>query len=191
MKRMVLVIVMAAAALCAVGCASSGTSREERAISAGYVREVADAAVRDALVDPKFARYVEKFRADNGGRNPVLKFATAVNATRNPELDTSVVYDRFSVEFSKSDKVEVTRAEGAERIRELADSRDAVLDSGAVSKGRSLVAADLMMRLKATSAEKREKYGRVIEYEFTVEIVEVASGISIWNYRKIMGFVSK
>ena len=191
MKRMVRVIVMAAAALCAVGCASSGTSREERAISAGYVREVADAAVRDALVDPKFARYVEKFRADNGGRNPVLKFATAVNATRNPELDTSVVYDRFSVELSKSDKVEVTRAEGAERIRELADSRDAVLDSGAVSKGRSLVAADLMMRLKATSAEKREKYGRVIEYEFTVEIVEVASGISIWNYRKTMGFVSK
>ena len=191
MKRMTRVIVMAAAALCAAGCASSGISREERELSAGYVREVARHAVRSALTAPKIARYIEKFRADNGGRNPVLKFATAVNKTRNPELDTSVVYDEFAVELGNSGKMEVTRAEGTERIQEITDSRDAALDSGTVAKRRSLLAADLMMRLKATSAEIRERDGRMIEYAFTIEIVEVASGVSLWDYRKSMGFVSK
>ena len=47
------------------------------------------------------------------------------------------------------------------------------------------------MRLKATSAEIRERDGREIEYVFTLEMVEVGSGISLWEYRKIMGFVSK
>ena len=191
MSHLVRVIVMAAAALCAAGCSSSGISREEREISAGFVREVARAAVRNALVAPKIARYVEKFRADHGGRNPVLKFAKAVNETRNPELDTSVVYDVFSEELHNSGKMEITKAEGAGRIQEIADSRDAVIDSGAVAKRSSIVAADLLMRLKATSAEIRERGGREIEYVFTLEMVEVGSGISLWEYRKIMGFVSK
>jgi len=191
MNRMVQVIAVAAAALCAAGCASSGISREEREISAGFVREVARCAVRDALAAPKLARYVEKFRADNGGRNPVLKFAKAVNETRNPELDTSVVYDEFSEVLHNADKMEITKAEGAERIQEIADSRDAVFDSGTVAKRRSLVAADVLMRLKATSAEIRERDGRVIEYAFTVEMVEVGSGTTLWQCRKIMDFVSK
>jgi len=191
MNRMVQVIAMAAAALCAAGCASSGISREEREISAGFVREVARCAVRDALVSPKLARFVEKFRADNGGRNPVLKFAKAINKTRNPELDTSVVYDVFSVELHNFGKMAITKAEGTERMQEIADSRDAVIDSGLDAKRRSLVAADLIMRLKATSAEFRERDGRVIEYVFTIEMVEVRSGISLWEYRKNMVFASK
>jgi PBP1b-binding outer membrane lipoprotein LpoB len=191
MKRMVRVIAIAAAALCAAGCASSGISKEEQEISAGFVREVTRNAVNNALVAPKLARYVEKFRADHGGRNPVLKFATAVNETRNPELDTSVVYDEFAAVLSDADKMEVTRAEGAERIPEIADSRDAAFDPDTVSKRGSLVAANLVMRLKATSAESRERDGRMIAYAFTIEIVEVESGISLWNYRRSMGFVSK
>lgn len=191
MNRMVRVIAMAAAALCAAGCTSSGISREEREISAGFVREVARSAVRAALASPRLARYVEKFRADNGGRNPVLKFAKAINETRNPELDTSAVYDVFAVELHNADKMAITKAEGAERIQEIADSRDAVLDSSVAAKRRSLVAADLMMRLKATSAEFRERNGREVEYVFTIEMVEVGSGVSLWEYRKSMGFFSK
>ena len=191
MKSAVHMLVYAAAALCAAGCATSAISREEREISAGFVREVARDAVRDALASPKLARYVEKFRADNGGRNPVLKFAKAVNETRNPELDTSVVYDEFSVVLHNADKMEITKAEGAERIQEIADSRDAVFDSGTAAKRRSLVAADLMMRLKVISAEFRERNGREVEYVFTIEIVEVGSGISLWEYRRSMGFLSK
>jgi hypothetical protein len=66
-----------------------------------------------------------------------------------------------------------------------------VFDSGTVAKRRSLVAADVLMRLKATSAEIRERDGRVIEYAFTVEMVEVRSGTILWQCRKIMDFVSK
>lgn len=163
MNRMIRVFAMAAAALCAAGCASSGISRAEREVSAGFVREVARDAVRNAVAAPKLVRYVEKFRADHGGRNPVLKFAKAVNETRNPELDTSVVYDVFSVELHNAGMMEITRAEGA----------------------------NLVMRAKATSAEIRERDGRVIEYVITVEMVEVESGIILWQYRKRMGFASK
>ena len=188
---MIQVIAMAAAALCATGCASSGISGAEREVSTGFVREVARDAVRNAVVAPKLVRYVEKFRADHGGRNPVLKFAKAVNETRNPELDTSVVYDVFSVELHNAGMMEITKADGAGRIQEIADSRDAVFDSGTVAKRCSLVAADVLMRLKATSAVIHERDGRVIEYVFTIEMVEVGSGISLWEYRKSMGFVSK
>ena len=164
MNRLIRVIAMAAAALCAAGCTSSGISVDEREISAGFVREVARNAVRDALTAPKIVLYVEKFRADNGGRIPVLKFAKAINETRNPELDTSVVYDEFSAALHKSDKMAITRVEGA---------------------------ADLVMLIKATSAEIRERDRRVTEYAFTVEMVEVRNSISLWQYRKIMGFASK
>ena len=191
MSYLARLLACAAAALCAAGCASSGISREEREFSTDFVREVACDAVHATLTSPKIARYVEKFRAGHGGRNPVLKFATAVNKTRNPELDISVVYDMFSAELGNADMMEVTRAEGAERIREITDSRDSVLDSDAVSMRRSLVAANLVMRVKATSAESRERDRRVIEYAFTIEIVEVESGISLWGYRRSMGFVNK
>lgn len=163
MNRMIRVIAMAAAALCAAGCTSSGISKTEREIYADFVREVAHDAVRDAVAAPTLVRYVEKFRADHGGRNPVLKFAKAVNETRYPELDTSAFYDVFSVALHKAGMMTVTMAEGA----------------------------DLMMRLKATSAEIRERDGREIEYAFVIAMVEAGNGIIIWNYRKQMGFVSK
>ena len=191
MNRMIRVLAIAAAALCAAGCASSGISREEREISAGFVREVARYAVRSALVAPKLARYVEKFRADNGGRNPVLKFDKAINETRNPDLETFIVYDVFSVELHNSDKMEISKTEDVERIQQIADSRDAVPDSDAVAKRCNPVAADLVMRLKATSAVVRKGDLHEIEYVFTIEMTEVGSGISLWEYRKSMGFISK
>lgn len=187
----------------ATGCASTRiydpavdrtNIRDTGRISQEEMREVARAAVRNALVAPKFARYVEKFRADNGGRNPVLKLDRTVNDTNDPDLNTAVISDTLFEELLNSDKVEVSMVEGAGRTQAIANSRDIQFDDNfnqnTVAKKGTLIAANLIMRPKIVSQETRDGRARNIERFFVMDMAEIANGLVMWKYSKSLGFVT-
>ena len=189
--------------LLATGCASTQiydptvdrtNIRDTRRISQEEMREVARAAVRNALVAPKFARYVEKFRADNGGRNPVLKLTATINDTTDPDLNTSVITDTIFEELLNSDKVEVTMAEGTARSQSIGDSRLNIMDDNfdkkTVAKQGTLIAANLVMRPKIVSQETRDGNARNIERYFVMDMAEIQGGLIMWKYSKPLGFVT-
>ncbi len=189
--------------LLATGCASTQiydptvdrtNIRDTRRISQEEMREVARAAVRNALVAPKFARYVEKFRADNGGRNPVLKLTATINDTTDPDLNTSVITDTIFEELLNSDKVEVTMAEGTARSQSIGDSRLNIMDDNfdkkTVAKQGTLIAANLVMRPKIVSQETRDGRARNIERYFVMDMAEIQGGLIMWKYSKPLGFVT-
>ena len=187
----------------ATGCASTRiydpavdrtNIRDTRRISQEEMREVARAAVRNALVAPKLARYVEKFRADNGGRNPVLKLDRTVNDTNDPDLNTAVISDTLFEELLNSDKVEVTMAEGQGRTQSIGDSRlvnlDDNFDKKTTAKTDTLIAANLVMRPKIVSQETRDGRARNIERYFVMDMAEIEGGLIMWKYSKPLGFVT-
>jgi PBP1b-binding outer membrane lipoprotein LpoB len=189
--------------LMATGCASTQiydptadrtNIRDTRRISQEEMREVARAAVQNALVAPKLARYVEKFRADNGGRNPVLKLDRTINDTNDPDLNTSVISDVLFEELLNSDKVEVTMAEGQGRTQAIGNSRLNVYDDNfnkaTVAKTGTLVAANLVMRPKIVSQETRDGRNRNIERFFVMDMAEIDNGLIMWKYSKSLGFVT-
>lgn len=168
--------------------------RDTNAISHEEMRGVARAAVRNALAAPKFARYVEKFRADHGGRNPVLKLDRTVNETNDPDLNTSALTDVIFEELLNSDKVEVTMAEGAGRTQAIANSRlvanDPNFNQATVAKQGTLVAANLVMRPKVVSKETRDGRTRNIERFFVMDMADIEQGLIMWKYSKPLGFVT-
>ena len=168
--------------------------RDTRRISQEEMREVARAAVRNALVAPKFARYVEKFRADHGGRNPVLKLDRTINDTNDPDLNTSVISDTLFEELLNSDKVEVTMAEGQGRTQAIGNSRLNSLDDNfnknTVAKTGTLIAANLVMRPKIVSQETRDGRVRNIERFFVMDMAEIEGGLIMWKYNKSLGFIT-
>ena len=189
--------------LLATGCASTRiydpavdrtNIRDTRRISHEEMREVARAAVRNALVAPKFARYVEKFRADHGGRNPVLKLDKTINDTTDPDLNTSMISDTLFEELLNSDKVEVTMAEGQGRTQAIGNSRLNALDDNfnknTVAKTGTLIAANLVMRPKIVSQETRDGRARNIERFFVMDMAEIENGLIMWKYSKSLGFVT-
>ena len=189
--------------LLATGCASTQiydptvertNIRDTHRISQEEMREVARAAVRNALVAPKFARYVEKFRADHGGRNPVLKLDKTINDTTDPDLNTSVISDTLFEELLNSDKVEVTMAEGQGRTQSIGNSRlvnlDDNFDKKTTAKTGTLIAANLVMRPKIVSQETRDGRARNIERYFVMDMAEIEGGLIMWKYSKPLGFVT-
>ena len=168
--------------------------RDTHRISQEEMREVARAAVRNALVAPKFARYVEKFRADHGGRNPVLKLDKTINDTTDPDLNTSVISDTLFEELLNSDKVEVTMAEGQGRTQSIGNSRlvnlDDNFDKKTTAKTGTLIAANLVMRPKIVSQETRDGRARNIERYFVMDMAEIEGGLIMWKYSKPLGFVT-
>ena len=168
--------------------------RDTNAISHEEMRGVARAAVRNALAAPKFARYVEKFRADHGGRNPVLKLDRTVNETNDPDLNTAALTDVIFEELLNSDKVEVTMAEGAGRTQAIANSRlvanDPNFNQATVAKQGTLVAANLVMRPKVVSKETRDGRTRNIERFFVMDMADIEQGLIMWKYSKPLGFVT-
>jgi len=191
------------AILLSTGCASTRIYdptventgiRDTQGISHEEMRGVARAAVRNALVAPKFARYVEKFRADHGGRNPVLKLDSTVNETNDPDLNTAALTDVIFEELLNSDKVEVTMAEGAGRTQAIANSRlvgyDPNFNQSTVAKQGTLVAANLVMRPKVVSKETRDGRARNIERFFVMDMADIEQGLIMWKYSKPLGFVT-
>ena len=190
--------------LLATGCASTQiydptvertNIRDTHRISQEEMREVARAAVRNALVAPKFARYVEKFRADHGGRNPVLKLDKTINDTDDPDLNTSEITDMLFEELLNAGKVEVTMAEGAGRTQAIAASRDLEydenFDQSTVAKRGTLQAARLVLRPKVTSNSVRDGGTQAVTRTFVLEMADVQTGLVMWRFTKQLAFMKK
>lgn len=187
----------------ATGCASTRiydpavdrtNIRDTRTISHEEMREVARAAVRDALTRPRFARYVEKFRADNGGRNPVLKLTKTVNDTTDPDLNVSVINDTLEQELLNSDLVDVSLAEGTGRTQSIGDSRLVAYDDNfkqsTVAKKGTLLAANLVMRPKVVSNMARDGRTKNISRFFVIDMADIETGMVMWKFQKELGFVT-
>ena len=178
--------------LLATGCASTQIDRpgedpdsgirDDNTVGSEELRQVAVAAAKDALEFPKFQRFVEKYVADHGGERPTLKLARAINETNDPELNTRLM----------SDKVEVTRAEGAARLASIGDSflngLDPRFDPRTVAKDGSLIAADLVMCPKVMSNLVSDGSHRKTVRTFTMEVADIKKGRVIWIYTKQLGF---
>lgn len=168
--------------------------RDTRSISQEEMREVVRGAVKNALAAPKLARYVEKFRADHGGRNPVLKLDKTINDTNDPDLNTLVISDILFEELLNSDMVEVTMAEGQGRSQSIGNSRlvnmDDNFDKTTTAKAGTLIAANLVMRPKVVSQETRDGRKRNIERFFVMDMAEIEGGLVMWKCNKSMGFVT-
>ena len=111
--------------LLATGCASTQIDRpgedpdsgirSERTIGSEELRQVAEVAAKDALVFPKFTRYVAEYAAAHNNEKPTLKLARTVNDTNDPDLNTREMTDMIERVLLMADVVEVTRAEGSAR----------------------------------------------------------------------------
>lgn len=190
--------------LLATGCASTSTQiydptetqtnlRSSRTVSHEEMRLVVKEAVRDALTRPKFNRYVERFRAEHNGRNPVLKLDATINDTNDPDLNTSVISDTLFEELLNSDKVEVSMVEGRGRTQAIGDSRNIAYDpnfnQNTVTKQGTLVAANLVMRPKVVSNEVRDGRTKAVERFFVMDMAEIENGMIMWKFSKPLGFM--
>ena len=191
--------------LLATGCASTQIDRpgedpdsgirDDNTVGSEELRQVAVAAAKDALVFPKFQRFVEKYVADHGGERPTLKLARAINETNDPELNTRELTDIIERELLMSDKVEVTRAEGAARLASIGDSflngLDPRFDPRTVAKDGSLIAADLVMCPKVMSNLVSDGSRRKTVRTFTLEVADIKKGRVIWIYTEQLGFTKR
>ncbi len=166
--------------------------RSEGTIGSEELRQVAVAAVHDALKFPKFTRFVDQYRAANNGEAPTLKLARAINETNDPDLNTRELTDMIERELLMSDMVEVTRAEGSSRVAAIGDSflngLDPRFDPRTVAKNGSLIAADLVMCPKVMSNLVSDGSRRKTVRTFTMEIADIKKGRIIWIYTKQLGF---
>lgn len=157
-------LAFAAAALCVAGCK---TSRPCVYVPENeQVREVANCAARDLLGSPTFHRYLESFRSYHNGEKPVLKFANIVNKTHNLNIDMAVVHDVLFEALHDSDTVV------------MIDSRQNV----------DMLAADIVLRLRAMSSELLDGSVRRVEHRIIFEIFDCKVGENIWAYAKDIGY---
>lgn len=188
--------------LLATGCASTKPFdpseggpgiRDPRTISHEEMRLVAREAVADLLVSERFTEYLEKFKAENNGRRPVLKLAATVNGTNDPDLNTTIIDKMLERALFNSKKVDVSRVEGNDRIQGIADSRlienDPNFKQDTVAQRGTLIAASLVMRPTVVSNTTRD--GRISSHSrfFEVEVSQIKEGTLVWTFNKELGFV--
>ena len=168
MKRMMMALLVGMVSLLA-GCTSVSDAAPSSMFifPSGMIDEVVRGSVRDALVNPMFARYVMKFRAGHGGRNPVVKVGRIT--TDPPTADTKVfkefLVSPFLSELHRSDRVEILDAEGS-------------------------VVADIVLSLHVKGIEKRERGRTGKEFDFQLSMTDLCNGRIFWKYSKPMGFVT-
>lgn len=177
------------------GCATSTPARQV-GITAEELQTVAEAAVEDVLNSAKFDSYLNEYRTEHGADAvPVLKLAKTRNDTDDPNLDTTLLTDRIFDALSNSDKVEVTLAEGEQRVKAIPDSRDIKYDSNfdqdTVAKPGTIRAADLVLRPKVTSSKVREGRKQVVIRSFVLEMADIRTGLLVWSFSKKLGQVKE
>ena len=191
--------------LLATGCAttvidrpgedSDSGIRDEGTIGSEELRQVAEIAANDALVFPKFQRFVDEYVATHNNERPTLKLARTINDTNDPDLNTRELTDMIERVLLLADVVEVSRVEGSARRAEIGDSflngLDPRFDPRTVAKDGSLIAADLVMCPKVMSNMVSDGSRRKTVRTFTLEIADIKKGRLMWIYTKQLGFTKK
>ena len=169
--------------------------RNEHTVSSEEFRQAAVEAVRDAFANPRFARFLAQFRAEAKDPNaiPVLKLAPVINDTEDSALNVAQLTDIIKRELINAAVVDVTLAEGAERVAAIADSRNVQYDpnfnQATTAKTGTLIAARLVMRPKVISNRTYDGRRQNVVRTFTIDMADIHTGMTIWTYTKQLGFV--
>ncbi len=199
------IIGMAAGVMLFAGCATTTTIydpattqtnvRQTGTISSEEMRQVAVAAVNDAMTNFKFVNFLNKYRAEKNDPNaiPVLKLDKCINDTNDPDLNVAEMTDFINGALLNAGKVDVTLAEGAGRTQAIGNSRaiedDDNFDQSTVAKRGTLQAARLVLRPRIISNIARDGGRKVVVRTFTMEMADIHTGLLMWKYTKQLGFV--
>ena len=186
MNRMIRVLAIAAAALCAAGCVSSRPAPAP-APDKRMLREVADAALRNLLVSPQFCLYVERFRARHEERNPAMKLASEVNDANDTDPNLAIIYRMLAEDLAASGKVEISKYQPC-RITFAPD-----VSPDEMEKAREEICGrypDILLRIGVSTEKETVGHGlQSKSHRFGFSMYEVASGNLIWQFRKTTGLV--
>ena len=176
--------------------ASTNTGiRNTHTVSAEELKNIANAAVEDAMANPRFLEFLAKYRAEmkDEAARPVLKLTQAINETDDPDLNLGQLTDLLNDALLKKGVVDVTMAEGAEVATSIGASRNIAYDQNfnqaTVAKPGTLIAARLVMRPKVISNLTRDGSTKNVVRTFKVEMADVNTGMVIWSFTQQLGFV--
>ncbi len=209
MKKSCLTTAFAASAVILAGCRSTTTTtifdpattktgiRQEGTVSSEEMREVTLAAVESAMTNPRFTQFLQQYQQEKGDVNarPVVKLDRTINDTDDPDLNVGEITDMLNEALLNAGKVDVTLAEGTDRTRAIAASRDLEnddnFDQSTVAQRGTLQAARLVMRPKVTSSVISDGDRRVVVRTFVLEMADIRTGLVMWRFTKQLGFIKE
>ena len=174
--------------------------RDEKHISASELREVAGEAINKLLSDDDVQEFLKEY-AEERERNPelskrpVIKLAKTRNESNDPNLNTSILTDTLFTRLKDSKFFSVTKYEGADRIREIGDSRDVIDDvnvneATAMQEG-TIQAARLILNSKVVSNQTVEGRTKVVSRFFVVYLIDNKTAQVICEIPVELGFAKK
>jgi uncharacterized protein (TIGR02722 family) len=121
-----------------------------------------------------------------GGQRPVIQVSTVKNKTTE-HIDTKSVTDKIRTALIKTGMVRMTAVSDANR--EMLENLDYQSGSGVVSKktAKSVgkqIGADYLLYGEIDSIVKREGRNEDVYYKFTLNLVDVETGIIEWSDEK-------
>ena len=171
--------------------------RQDRNISSEEMREVTLAAVQEAMTNPKFTSFLNKYRTEMGDPDaiPIVKLDRTVNDTDDPDLNTSEITDMLLEALLNSGKVDVTLAEGVGRTQAIAASRDLEydenFDQSTVAQRGTLQAARLILRPKVTSNSVQSNNTKAVTRTFVLEMIDVKTGLVMLRFTRQLAYMKK
>ncbi len=171
--------------------------RQEGTVSSEEYREVTAAAVESAMTNVKFTTFLKKYKTEKNDVDaiPVVKLDRVVNDTDDPDLNVDEITSMLNEALLNAGKVDVTLAEGADKTRAVAASRDLEnddnFDQNTVAKRGTLQAARLILRPKVISNTVTDNGKRVVVRTFIMDMIDVKTGLVMWRFSKQLGFIKE
>lgn len=171
--------------------------RNTRTVSAEEMKLVAQEAINDAMSNPRFREFLQKYKIEMQDEfaRPVLKLAQAVNDTDDPDLNVDQLTDLLNDALFNAGYVDVTLAEGNDRTASIANSRGLAMDPNfnqqTVARQGTLIAARLVMRPKIISNLTLDGSRKDVVRTFVIDMADINTGLVMWRYTRQLGFIKK
>ncbi len=199
-------MILTGAVLCGVfaGCSTTtetfdptnptaNTTRAIGTVSQAECLIAARAAVQDAMTDPGFVRYLQRFQREKNDNLavPLMQVGYIKNDTNDPDLQMNLITDEICTALRKSGKVDITLATGRNATATMAEARQLKRDKNfkrdTVVKEGTLEAPTLSMEGAVISNVVRNGRETVQVYSFNLKIADIVSGREVWSYNKPLG----
>ena len=170
--------------------------RQRGNVSAEEFRIVAKKAIDNALSNPRFIRFLNEYKKENGENAiPVMKLTKVRNETDDPDLKIGELTDLLSEALLNSGIVDVTIAEGADLQTAIAASReiwkDPNFNQATVAQRGTLTAARIVLCPNVISSEVKDGRTRAVVRTFVLEMGDVKTGLLMWKFTEQLGFMKK
>lgn len=171
--------------------------RQEGSVSSEEMRQVAVAAVNEAMTNVKFTTFLSKYKKEMNDADaiPVLKLDRVVNDTDDPDLNVDELTDMLNEALLNAGKVDVTMAEGAGRSNAIAASRaledDENFDQKTVVQRGTLQAARIVLRPKVISNTVNNGDQKAVVRTFVMDMADIKTGLIMWKFTKQLGFMKE